>query len=323
MNVIWLVFYTVIFPIFMGVLLEWCCKLELGLRVRYWWEGFLIEILLFGLVHKFLMFLHMDFVQICNVYIIVSILLTICVLILAINVLINIRKIKKKVNMPIQGWRELALLVFFLFVLLLQITKSVTILEVYPEDHMAINVSTIVSDSSLFKSNPFTGMPYEVGDVKTEYSSLTVLYAFFVNIFHTHTVAVIYQLIPMWLLCLFYSIQYSLGLESFRNDKKKTFLYCCAVAVALIFGTTKNWMLPSYLMLYPWIEETIWVCFVLPVSVWVLIKLLFFKKDKRTIYLLAISALLLMLEQANLLFIISILVIGVALFIALRIRDYD
>lgn len=323
MNVIWLGFYIVIFPIFMGVLLEWGCKLELGLKVRYWWEGFLIEVLLFGLVHKSLMVLQMDFIQICNIYIIVSIFLTVCMLTLSINVLVNIRKVKKRVTVSIQEWREWALLGIFLLLLLIQITKSGTILEAYPEDHMAIQVSTIVSDSSLFKSNPFTGMLYEVGQARMEYSSLTVLYAFFVNIFHTNTVATIYQLIPIWFLCLFYSMQYSIGMELFRNNKKKAFLYCSAVAVAIIFGTTKKWMLSSYLLLYPWVEETIWVCFVLPVSVWMLIKLLFLKKEKRTIYLLLVSTFLLMLEQENFFYIISILVIGIVLFIALRMRAYD
>lgn len=323
MNYIWLGFYIVIFPILMGGLLEWYCKPTQGLRTRYWWEGFLIEVLLFGLVHKFLIFFHMDFVQICNIYIVISVFLTICVFVLVINALINNKKIKKKVNMPIHEGKELALLGLFLLLLLLQITKSGTILEVYPEDHMAIQVSTIVSDSSLFKSNPFTGIPYEVGQMQTEYSSLTVFYAFLVNISHTNTVAVIYKLIPIWFLCLFYSIQYSVGMELFKNDNKKTILYCSAVAVATIFGTTKNWMLPSYLMLFPWVEETIWVCFVLPVCVWMLIKFLFLKKEKRTIYLLLISVLLLILEQANLFYLISILVIGIVLFSVLRIRDYD
>lgn len=323
MNIIGLGFYVVLFPILLGFLMERCCNSNMEIRLRYWWEGFLMELFLFYFVHRILMLFHEDFIQICNVYIALSIFFAIIAMALIFHTLIHVEKTERKLDMRLRGWQEYVWAGIFLLFFLIQIVKSGTILEVYPGDETAAHVSTIVSDASLFQSNPLTGMPYETGQVQAEYSSLAVFYAFLVNVFHVNTIAVVYKLIPVWFLCLFYSIQYSVGMELFSNDKKKAFLYCSAISAANIFGTRKNWIVSAFLLLYPWTKDTVLVSFILPVSAWMLIKLLFLKEKKRVIYLLLISMLLLLLGEESFFYVISIAVIGIILVIIQRTGTYD
>lgn len=282
-----ILFYVLLSPFCMGYIwISFWRDSEEGFP-QLWWTGFVLELFSFSIIWKIALFFYGDFADICNIFRFINILLAGIALVICIRSK-GFNKIKKIILFSKLNLNTILFLFAFLILLFIQLIKQDTIIEIYKGDNMALYVSTIVSDESLFKSNPFTGLSYSNGSTIIEYSVLTVFYAFLEFVFKLHNTAMVYRLIPIWLLCLFYSIQYSLGKELFQNNRNKSLLYCIVVSLINLWAAGKRWILSTYLMYNNWTDDAMQVCLILPLIVWLYLKILSGEKKKSQIVLLII-----------------------------------
>lgn len=309
--------YVFLVPVSMGYLLKKFLGNKDKISLKFWCEGFILELGSFGIVWGFVLILNRDFHEICEIYIGISALSAIIALFLWIH-----EMLRRKVSYDVYFHKIDAKLLLaggvFLAIFFFQVIKSGDILETYEGDNMAIYVSTIVSDHSLYKSNPLTGILYNAGEIKMNYSLLTVFYAFLVFVSGINTITIVYKLIPIWILCLFYSMQYSIGADLFGNNKQKIFLYCIVIEIVNIFGTTKHWMLPAFVLLHPWTDAAMLSCLLLPMLVWTAIKLVFSEKTGGEQCMLLILLLTIGLEDFSPFYMIAFAIIILILWLVKR-----
>ncbi len=241
----------------------------LKLRIRFWWEGVLWEFASLRLILCFGSLVHWELTGIYTVYRIVSLLVTLLAILKAGKAEVGKRRPERA-----DKRRVLTILLTLLFLGLVgvQISKNGAIQESYSSDHMAIDINTILTDGNLRATNPMTGLPYYEGQDTVRYPVYTVFYALLASIFPGTILTLVYKVIPVWLLLLFYSMQYSIGLELLGGERWKGLLYGIAICILNMFGAAKQWMWGAFLMLYPWTDDSMRVCIVIPAVIWLVVK---------------------------------------------------
>lgn len=280
MNLIKILYYLFLYPVLAGYFLEVLLGQSLKMRTRFWWEGVLWEFVSLWIVLHFGKVVHWELTGIYAIYRVISLIVAVLAIVWIVKTELKERKQKseRKKTAPIKRDRKaitVAVLLASVFIGLigLQLLKNGSIQEKYSNDSMAISINTILADGNLRGTNPMTGLSYYEGQEVIHYPVYTVFYALLIYLFPGNTLTFVYKVIPVWLFCLFYSMQYSIGLELFRGKKWKGFLYGIAVCVLNFFGAAKQWMWGSFLMLYPWTNDSIRVCIVIPAVLWLLVKL--------------------------------------------------
>lgn len=272
-------YYLFLYPVLAGCFVELLLRQPLKMRTRYWWEGVLWEFASLWGVLCLGKLVRWELAGVYGIYRVVSLAVTI----LAIGWIVKAgiqggkQKRQKKETAPMErDWKAItaAVLLAFIFIGLigLQISRNGAVQEKYSEDRMAIYINTILEDGNLRVTNPMTGLPYYEGQAVVRYPVYTVFYALIGYLFPGNTLTLVYKIIPVWLLCLFYSMQYGIGLELLGGKKWKGLLYGIAVCVLNIFGAAKQWIWGSFLMLYPWTNDSIRVCIMIPAVIWLLVK---------------------------------------------------
>lgn len=269
MHLIRMVYYLFLYPVLAGCLVELLFQQPLKLRIRFWWEGVLWEFASLRLILCFGSLVHWELTGIYTVYRIVSLLVTLLAILKAVKAEVGKRRPERADKRTVL---TILLTLLFLGLVGVQISKNGAIQESYSSDHMAIDINTILTDGNLRATNPMTGLSYYEGQDIVRYPVYTVFYALLASIFPGTVLTLVYKVIPVWLLLLFYSMQYSIGLELLGGERWKGLLYGIAICSLNMFGAAKQWMWGAFLMLYPWTDDSMRVCIVIPAVIWLLVK---------------------------------------------------
>lgn len=278
--------YMFILPSAMGYIFSRCLGNGKESSINFLWKGIVIELFSFGILCNLVVVLNGDFQNICGIFSKIGIF----IIIVAIMIWRIDRPWKKKNNVLrvlITDKKAILYVGIFCALFLMQIVKSGDVISQYPGDHMGVYVSTVTSENSLFMVNPVTGFEY-VNKRNMRYTELTIFYSFLVSVSNVNNLTLLYKVVPVWILGIFYNIQYSLGKEFFHKDIKKVLLYCIGVALIVIWGTGKGWMLPSYLLCTSWTDEAMQICILMPLIVWMIIQIIYQNHRKDSVAFLFI-----------------------------------
>ena len=287
MKIVILFYYIFLLPVFMGYLFERMLSVQSEIDVKFWWKGFCIEIFSFLAVWKMVLFFHGDFPEICKTYIGIGVLITVSALVV-IFLDWYYKKIRRVACLGLRNKEAWLPGGIFLALFLIQAVKGRDIITLYPQDYMGVYVSTIISENSLFAKNPATGFEYALSMEGVQYTGITVFYAFLASVSKVRAISILYKVIPIWMLGLFYSIQYSFGRVFFGNNIRKIWLYCIGIALINIWGTGKLWTLSHFLLCNSWTEDAMRVCILFPLFIWTLIELIWKEKRKNSMLFLLI-----------------------------------
>lgn len=125
-------------------------------------------------------------------------------------------------------------------------------------------INTIHTSGAFYTVNPATGMSYQSWETVSTYSPLLGFYAMLSSLFGIPAVALVYRVIPFWMLFFFYSVCMEAGEYFFPGSMEKKLAFVAAAQMLNLFGTGGRWFAAYSLLCEPWTANSILCTALLP-----------------------------------------------------------